>query len=147
MGKKRGDYPVPFILKILLCYDNPSDVLETDEAGRIVRRGQNRAPFEAGCIMRADIDRAIDALDYEERTYIVAKFVLSKTIDDGILERRALRHMANYLNGECVLRRWCRENGFEHHREILIPDELPPDLVQYIKDICIKHCVSEECPH
>ena len=69
-----------------------------------------------------------------------------KDFDIGRVERHAIRNMAAYLNGECVLERWCRENGLVSKGNIYVPDYLPDEIQQYVKDICLKHCMLEECP-
>ncbi len=55
--------------------------------------------------------------------------------------RKPLEHY-----GECVLERWCEENGMASHGNIYTPNYLPEGVQQYIRDICLKYCMSEKCP-
>jgi hypothetical protein len=62
------------------------------------------------------------------------------------LYKRAIKNMGYFLNGECVLRRWARENGlFTGTRGFHVPEYLTDDMQQYMIDICYKYCVLEDC--
>ena len=105
---------------------------------------------------KSDIDEAIDSLDNIERE-IVLKIDIEKcsTVDlerkfEGLniwqIEHQAIRNMAGHLNGECVFERWCRENGMVSKGNLYMPAYLPEEIQQYLKDICLKYCVLDECP-
>jgi len=156
MSKK--NYPIKYIRTLLQNYDTLAQGLWYETEGGQKRRANSyRAPFEAATIAKADIDIAIDILGREEKALIKAMYLVGHPIfelegmfpNESIarLEQRAVRNMFHYLNGECVLRRWCRENRLADNRgRILIPEYLPVDIDQYVKDICLNYCVVEECP-
>lgn len=158
MSREKVDYPIPFIRTLLENYDSLRQFQWYEsEDGQKVGAHSFRAPFEAAVIAKVDIDSAVDALGRKEQALIRAQYLIGYTLgelyemfpnDDIVrLEQRAIRNMANYLNGECVLARWCRENGFvDSRRRILIPEDMPKDLAQYIKEICLNYCILDDCP-
>ncbi len=137
--KKRKDYPVGYIRKLLSHYDELA-----------------KSPYEDAIIAKADLDKALDSLDYIEREIVTKIYIegypvieLERKFEElniGSVERQAIRNMAVYMNGECILERWCRENGMESHGNFNIPDYIPGEIQQYIKDICLNYCVLKECP-
>ncbi len=137
--KKRKDYPTGYIRKLLARYDELA-----------------QSPYEDAIIAKADLDKAIDSLDYLEREIVIKIDIEGYPVRDlerkfgevniERVEHQAIRNMATYLNGECVFERWCKENGMESHGNINIPDSIPDEIEQYIKDICLNYCVLEECP-
>jgi len=155
---KRLDYPVGYIRKLLEHY---SEIAEgrwpfRDEDYIPSKKHTFRSPYENAIIAKADLDKAIDSLGYIEREVITQLNVkgcdiieLEKRFKDlniGRIERRATRNMAAYLNGECVLERWARENRLESHGNIYEPDYLPEEIHEYMRGICLNYCVLEECP-
>lgn len=154
----RVDYPLPFIYKLLENYDNLADGrwFENDY-GEKRRTSSAKAPFEAATIAKADIDTAMAILCSTEREVITRIYIEGFELED--VENRlhinvsrciktAVREMGNYLNGECVLRRWASENGFINraNRSMVIPEDLPREIDQFLKEICIYHCVTKSCP-
>ena len=154
---KRKDYPVGYIRKLLGHY---SELAEGrwpfHDDGIPTKKHSFRSPYENAIIAKADLDRAIDSLSYIEKEIITQLDVvgcpivdLEKRFKDLDIERigkRAIRNMAAYLNGECIRGRWCRENGMVVNGIIRVPDDLPKEIQQFIKDICLKYCVLDECP-
>ena len=134
---KQLDYPVSYIRTLLKCYDKLSE----DENDRIAK---------------VDIDMAIASLDDIEKEVVTKLNIGGYPVDElegkfeGLnvwqIERRAIRNMAAYLNGECVLMRWGKENKLVSHGTIYIPVYLPGEIAQYVKDICLSYCVLENCP-
>jgi len=147
---KRKDYPAGFIRKLLGHYN------ELSNGKWAFGDSQNRLlEYEDAITAKVDLDRAIASLDYVEREIIIRLYIEGYSLEDlkkrfeglGIsrTERMAIRNMAAYLNGECILKRWCNENDLVWHRDVYIPDYLPEEIQQYIKDICLKYCVLKEC--
>jgi hypothetical protein len=139
---RKVDYSMKSIRKQLESYDShrKANTFDVDQA-----------------IINADIDLAIDSLGEWEKKYITARYIIGHPLEElermfpGIditkLEDHSILDMYHFLNGECQFYRWCRENGLtDTDGHTRIPDDLPPELDQYIKDICIDYCVIDECP-
>ena len=145
----KKDYPIPYIETLLQNYDSLSAGLwfETED-GKRVKPSSNRAPFEAAIIAKTDIDMAIDSLSPDEQDVIKRMYFEEKGLDPDSMRivKRAIRNMGNYLNGECILRRWAWENHLLNtQKRLVLPDGFNPEVDQYIIDICEEYCVLEGC--
>ena len=156
MPEKRVDYSRKWIA---LCLEHYSWLEEgkwfEKENGEFRRIPTFRAPFENAVIAKADIDTAIDALSRIEREVITKRYLegyevwdIERTIPNAErVTKRAIWNMYYFLNGECVLRRWARENNLVDGKgRPLFPECLTPDIDQFIKDICLDFCVVDKCP-
>jgi hypothetical protein len=152
----KRDYTIKFIRTLLENYSclEQGQWYESED-GEKRRASKYRAPFEAAMIAKSDIDKAIDSLGRREKLFITDLYIegyplkeLEYRFPNAMrLEQKAIRDMANYLNGECVLRRWCRENGLvDSMGRILLPENLPFEIKQYTIDICLNYCVTKKCP-
>lgn len=147
---KRKDYPVGYIRKLFANY---SELAEGRwpfrDDGMPTKKHSFRSPYENAIIAKADLDKAIDSLSHIEREVVTKINIEGYLLEDlGIenawrIEKRAIRNMAAYLNGECILERWCKENGLLEHD---VQDYLTKEIQQYVKDICRNYCVLDECP-
>ena len=140
--RTKKDYPIPFIYTLLEHYDSLYDgVWFESEGGEKVKAKSNRAPFEAAIIAKTDIDMALDSLSPEEQLVINRLYFEERELDPDSMRivKRAVFNMGNYLNGECILNRWARENKLvDSTKNVRIPEDLSRDIDQYIKDICIR---------
>jgi len=109
---KRKDYPVGYIRKLL---GNYSELAEgrwpfREDDSMPTKKHSFRSPYENAIIAKADLDRAIDSLDNIEREVITKLNIEGYEMIDlegkfggasiWSLERNAIRHMADFLNGE-----------------------------------------------